>query len=90
MLMKHGCQIPGFGYSKTRIPETKVAAAWIKGKEQDSIMHAHALTEEALEEWGYRYSPICRWSMELYFCPRFTEKDENGHVILDYYIPIIK
>ncbi len=90
MLMKHGCQLPAFGYSKTRIPETTVAASWIRGTEDDAIMHAHELTEKALEEWGYRYSPVCRWAMELYFSPRFTEKAEDGTVILDYYIPVVK
>jgi hypothetical protein len=30
------------------------------------------------------------WCMELYACPRFKRPDENGNVILDYYIPCKK
>lgn len=90
MLMKKGCTIPGEGFDTHEIMPTKVAVGWIKGPETEAIMNAHRLTERGLEDWGYRYNPDCEWSMELYNCPRFTQKDENDMVILDYYIPVVK
>jgi len=90
MLMKLGCPEPADDFKKYEIIPTTAAVGWIKGHEKDVFMSAHKLTEKALEEWGYRYNPNCRWSMEFYNCPRFTEKDEEGKVILDYYIPVVK
>ena len=90
MLMKLGCPIPGEDFTSVEILPTKVALGWIKGEEHDICMNAHALTEKALEDWGYMYNPDCKWSMELYKRPRFTQKDEEGKVILDYYIPVVK
>lgn len=90
MLMKIGCPQPGGGFTTQTIMPSKVAVGWIRGNENDLYMNAHGLTEKALEEWGYRYNPACKWSMELYNCPRFTQKDQDGKVILDYYIPVVK
>ncbi len=90
MLMKLGCEKPGEDFTIHEIAPTKVAVGWIKGIKQNVCMNAHALTEKALENWGYMYNPDCNWSMELYNCPRFTQQDEEGKVILDYYIPVIK
>ncbi len=90
MLMKLGCPIPGGDFTSVEILPTKVALGWIRGKKQDICMNAHALTEKALEDWGYMYNPDCKWSMEFYNRPRFTQKDEEGKVILDYYIPVVK
>ena len=90
MLMKLGCPTPGEGFTVDEILPSKVAVGWVKGHEKDVFMNAHKLTEKSLEEWGYRYNPACKWAMEFYNCPRFTEKDEDGRVILDYYIPVVK
>lgn len=90
MLMKLGCPEPDEGFTVNEILPTKVAIGWIKGHENDICMNAHKVTEKALEDWGYMYNPGCKWAMELYNCPRFTEKDKDGKVILDYYIPVIK
>lgn len=89
VLMKIGCPIPE-GMTVHEITPTKAAVGWIQGHEKDVFMNAHKLTETALEEWGYKYNPDCKWSMEFYNCPRFTEKDDQGRVILDYYIPVVK
>ena len=90
MIMKLGCPMPQGDFTRHEIMPTKVAVGWIKGHEDDVFMNAHKLTEKELEEWGYMYNPACKWSMEFYNCPRFTEKDEEGRVILDYYIPVVK
>jgi len=89
MLMKLGCPVPE-NLDVHEIMPTKVAVGWVKGKEPELYMQAHELTEKGLEEWGYMYNPDARWSMEVYVCPRFTEADENGNIVLDYYIPVIK
>ena len=89
MMMKLGCPVPG-GFNLCEIKPTKVAVGWVKGREHEVYMQAHSLTEKGLEEWGYMYNPDSKWSMEVYNCPRFTEKDEYGNVILDYYIPVVK
>lgn len=87
MLMKDGVNVPE-GYYCTDIDETDVAIGWIKGKNTpDVCSSAHSLTERALLENGYKCNNI-KWCMELYNCPRFTTPDENGNIILDYYIPI--
>ena len=52
-------------------------------------MPAHELTNKAMEEKGYINDGFA-WSMELYNCPRFTTPDEQGRIILDYYIPCRK
>ena len=90
MLMKMGCPEPGRGFTTHVIMPSKVAVGWVKGHDTDVFMNAHKLTETSLESWGYKFNPKCRWSMELYNCPRFTQKDEDGKIILDYYIPVVK
>ncbi len=87
MLMKDGVAVPE-GYYYKDIEETDVAIGWIKGKDTaDVCSSAHSLTEQAIKENGYNCDKM-KWSMELYNCPRFTTPDENGDIILDYYIPI--
>lgn len=89
MLMKPGTPIPeGFIYRD--VPASTVAIGWIQGLEEDVYSAAHELTLKAMEEEGYKIDESASWCMELYNCPRFTEPDENGEVILDYYIPCIK
>ena len=87
MLMKPSANVPD-GYHSKKLDATKVAVAWVQGKDTEDVCgDAHELTEKALKEKGC----VCEkmsWSMELYNCPRFTDPDENGEIILDYYIPI--
>lgn len=87
MLMRYGVDVPE-GYYCIDINETNVAIGWIKGKNiLDVCSTAHPQTEQALIDNGYKCDNM-KWCMELYNCPRFTTPDENGDVILDYYIPI--
>lgn len=87
MLMREGAQIPE-GYASHKLTATKVAVGWIRGTGvEDVCSSAHEQTEQALKEKGYDCNGMA-WCMEVYNCPRFTVPDENGHIILDYYIPI--
>lgn len=89
MLMKDGVSVPD-GYFCRDIEESDVAIGWISGKDTaDVCSAAHSQTEQALREKGYKCDHM-NWCMELYNCPRFTTPDENGNIILDYYIPIDK
>jgi predicted transcriptional regulator YdeE len=87
MLMKDGASVTE-GYVCRDIEETDVAIGWIKGKNTaDVCSAAHPLTEKAIKENGYKCEQM-KWCMELYNCPRFSQPDENGDIVLDYYIPV--
>jgi predicted transcriptional regulator YdeE len=87
MLMKDGVSLPE-GYICRDIKETDVAIGWIKGENTADVCSvAHPLTEKAIKENGYKCEQM-KWCMELYNCPRFTQPDENGDIVLDYYIPV--
>lgn len=89
ILMKEGVTIPD-GFIMRGIEPTDAAVGWIQGKDTaDVCSDAHAKTEKALREAGYKCDDM-KWCMELYNCPRFTTPDENGEIILDYYIPCSK
>lgn len=87
MLFKEGVTVPE-GFVLREINAGKAGLCWIKGKDTaDIFSHAHSLTEQAIKNSGL-IPDFMSWSMELYNCPRFTAPDENGEIILDYYIPI--
>lgn len=88
MLMKEGAQIPE-GYFSRVLDAADIAVGWIKGGEAEVCAAAHSLTENAMRENGYA-SDRMPWCMEVYNCPRYTTPDENGDVVLDYYIPVCK
>lgn len=80
--------VPG-GYDFIDLEEGEVGVCWIKGKEEDgSIYGMHDACMEKLKEnsmSNLRSDKEDRvYFFERYNCPRFTEKDEEGNVILDY------
>ena len=82
MLMKAGVDVPD-GFFSRALPAAKVAVGWIQGKDTaDVCSNAHALTEKALKAEGYTCDTM-RWCMELYNCPRFTQPDANGEIVLE-------
>ena len=87
MPMNEGASVPD-GCVIREIPASKVAVGWIQGKEGPELYgNEHQLTDAALKEAGHS-GDNAKWCMELYNCPRFTTPDENGEVIVDYYIPL--
>ncbi|MFY9166475.1 MAG: GyrI-like domain-containing protein [Limnochordia bacterium] len=87
MLMKPEVPVPE-GFEGRILPAGRAAVAWIKGQEAEVLFAAHTVTMEALLGKGYEYDQAAGWSMELYNCPRYTEPDAKGELILDYYIPV--
>ncbi|NLG81731.1 MAG: GyrI-like domain-containing protein [Bacilli bacterium] len=73
------------GFSSVDFPESKLGVAWVKGE----IPAIYCMEEECLKkirENGMDALPNELdelWFFERYNCPRFTEPDEKGEVILD-------
>ena len=82
MFFPEGTEVPeGFGH--VDFPTCELGVAWLYGKE--SALYGHeALALAAMEKSGMRLDPeLCCWCFERYACPRFTEPDKKGKVILD-------
>ena len=76
------------GFAFIDLPESDVAVCWISGKENDGIydMHGNCLSKFKEEGMGNFRSDYENRScfFERYNCPRFTEQDAEGNIILDY------
>ena len=67
-----------------------MATCWIYGNEKSGELfcmdvHERCLVQLAENEYVPKEDA---WYMERYTCPRYTEPDEKGNVILDYCIAI--
>lgn len=90
MLMKSDNLSLDDGFVSRKIEPVTVGIGWIQGSTVPEICFAaHSLVEKAVQEKGYSCNHAT-WCMEVYNCPRFTQPDENGEIILDYYVPCIK
>ena len=71
------------GYDSVALEAGDIAVCWIYGKEPDIYFHCclDRLKEEGFS-WGADKDGV-RWCFERYVCPRFTQPDERGNVILD-------
>lgn len=87
MLLRPGAPVPE-GFACREIRPTKVAVAWVKGQAPEALAEAHDLTLEAAAKNGCEPNPEAGWCLELYNCPRYTDPDEQGDVIIDYYLPV--
>ena len=88
MFCESGTEVPK-GYDFIDLDEGNVGVCWIKGKENDGsiyCMHDECIAkfqENGMGNFkGDSENRACFF--ERYNCPRFTEKDEQGDVILDY------
>lgn len=87
MFFQKGATVPeGFAYID--LEESDIAVCWIKGKEDEGLYNMHndcisKFMENGMGNFkGDDNNRACFF--ERYNCPRFTEPDENGNVILDY------
>lgn len=90
---------PPKGFEYADIPESIAGVCWVKGREDNGEIFGesvHNMCVNKLRDNGFvsiredfkGADDVWRWFFERYNCPRFTEKDENGEVILDYAIYI--
>lgn len=87
MLFKEGVTVPE-GFVIRELGAEKVGHAWIKGKDiPDVSSNVHVLTEQAINDIGLCPNYM-KWSMEVYNNTRINTHDENGDIILDYYMPL--
>ena len=91
--MPPGADVPE-GYGHIDLAEGDAGICWIKGSEEDgSIYSMHEKCLESLKSNGMAISEQDEagtpdtgpaYFFQRYNCPRFTEKDSDGNVILDY------
>lgn len=81
MFVPANSQVPR-GYEYVDFKPSTVAVTWIKGQENKELYSMHKACINALEARDLVMSN--GWFFERYDYDRFTTKDENGEVILDY------
>ena len=71
------------GFEEVKIPAGDIATCWVKGKEETGeLYNCHDACVDLVKKSGYEIANT--WFFERYACPRFTEKDKDGNVVLDY------
>ena len=76
------------GFDHVDIPASEWGVCWLKGKETSGELfghEAHKMCVENVEKQGWQWARQ-GWFVERYHCPRFTDPDEQGNVVLDYCI----
>lgn len=76
------------GFDSVDFPQTDVVTAWVHGTEDGGDVYmAHEQCVAAAKDQGLEVTDD-GWYFERYVCPRFTEPDRDGKVILDYCMPL--
>lgn len=84
MFLSPDAEVPE-GYESANIPAGDIGVCWLYGNDKSGELYgqeASDLSMASLTEKGWRFSEQ-GWFFERYNCPRFTEPDEAGNVILD-------
>lgn len=84
MFLPSGSEVPE-GYNFIDMPEDKLGVCWLHGPEGELYCKEDKCSDRLTQE-GYEVKPDEKgawWFFERYACPRFTTKDEAGHVTLD-------
>lgn len=84
VMCKPSAAVPN-GFCSVSLPKCSASVAYIKGKDDPELYSMHEECLKAFKNAGYDI-PEDTWYIERYACPRFTEPDENGEVILDYIV----
>lgn len=77
------------GFDEILIPACDYSVMWIQGEDDWRLTSydAHVAAVSEMEKNGHKRRDD-DWCFEFYNCPRYTTPDENGLVILDYYVAI--
>ena len=89
MFFPAGTEVPS-GYDYVDLPACSFGTCWLHGREDTGELYghdAHMLCVSEIEKQGWRIAES-PWFMERYNCPRFTDPDDAGKVILDYCIQL--
>ncbi len=73
------------GFERVTIPAGEVGVCWLYGSDKTGELYgpeASDLSMAALAENGWKFDEN-GWFFERYNCPRFTQPDAQGNVILD-------
>lgn len=84
MFLALDAQIPE-GFEAVEIPAGSIGICWLYGNDKSGEMYspdASNLSMGAMTAEGWQFDER-GWFFERYNCPRFTQPDEQGNVILD-------
>ena len=86
ILMRSCGELPA-SFMSVEIPAGEFGVAWIKGHDDIQLYSMHDACMEEFARNGFKPAADA-WYIERYACPRFTQMDENGEVILDYMVSL--
>lgn len=72
------------GYEFVDIPAGTLAVCYLYGRDGSADLFGMEAHEACLSVWQERGWTPNGWFLERYNCPRYTQPDEKGNVILDY------
>jgi hypothetical protein len=84
MFLPENTNVPD-GFAHIDFEESELGVCWVYGKESDIYMQ-EGLCAETLDLEGFEIAHDkvgALWFFERYGCPRFTDPDDKGNVILD-------
>ncbi|MDR1670058.1 MAG: hypothetical protein LBR76_08875 [Oscillospiraceae bacterium] len=88
MFFPEGAPVPE-SFESVDIPASAAAVCWVYGGSAAEVsgLEAHSLCLAEIAKRGYARKED-DWCFEMYNCPRFTDPDEKGNIILDYAITL--
>ena len=79
------------GCTVMELPAGKMLCGYVRGIDASYVVaQAHDLVMARADRSGYEFDMDRLMLMEGYNNPRFTKPDEQGRIIFDYYIPVVK
>lgn len=84
MFTPEGTKVPE-GYEYVDFPASHLGVCWLHGSMEEILCNEEVCADKLSDE-GYEIVADEKgawWFLERYACPRFTEPDEEGKIILD-------
>ncbi len=73
------------------LEEGRMLCGYVRGRDASYVIAgAHDLVMARADKSGYEFDIDRLCLIEGYNCPRFTQPDDQGRIIFDYYIPVVK